>query len=437
MLKRLGESADIKPVKISEASFPSPFSSGLEYSAPARGVFNIVHTGMLIPEIHEIFVCAQGCLRGVVLTAAEMGAQERFSTVTVKENNLLEGDMESLIIEGVSDILSRLGSVPPAVLVYTSCIHHFTGCDLNYCYAELRKRFPSVEFTDCYMNPIMRKSGLTPDQIMRKQLYSLLTPMSSDGGINIIGNNYSTDDESDIVKLILKSGRKLREVTRCSSYSEYKEMAMSALNVSYNPSARAGGEALGKRLNRKHLFLPMSFSEDKIIRNMTLLSNELNVSYDCEEDKERAVEAIKKARKAVGDRPVAVDYTAVIAPLSLIKLLVEFGFNVKRFYTDSFMPMEREEFDYLKENLPNLEILPTVRPEMGVAGRNQPEFLCVGQKSAYFTGTKNFVNIVEGAGLYGFYGIRRIAELIEEANATEKEARDCIQQKGWGCNCCL
>ena len=57
----------------------------------------------------------------MVLTAVEMGAQRRFSTITIKENNVLDGDMERLLIDGVTDILTRLPSLPPAVLVYTSC----------------------------------------------------------------------------------------------------------------------------------------------------------------------------------------------------------------------------------------------------------------------------------------------------------------------------
>ena len=57
-------------IPIGKAAYPNPFASGLEYAAPARGTWNIVHTGMLIPEAHEIFVCAASCLRGVVLTAA-------------------------------------------------------------------------------------------------------------------------------------------------------------------------------------------------------------------------------------------------------------------------------------------------------------------------------------------------------------------------------
>ena len=176
MLKRINDPAQrqVEGIRIAEAKFPSPFGSGLEYATPARGTWNIVHTGMLIPEAHEIFVCAASCLRGVVLTAAEMNAQERFSTIEIKEHNLFEGDMEDLLIEGVTDILEKLPKRPPAVLVYTSCVHHFAGSDLEMIYRELRARFPEIDFTDCYMNPIMRKSGLTPDQLMRSRLYMLL-----------------------------------------------------------------------------------------------------------------------------------------------------------------------------------------------------------------------------------------------------------------------
>lgn len=51
-------------INITKAAFPVPFESGLEYNPPTRGVWNIVHTGMLIPESRQIFVCAQGCLMG-------------------------------------------------------------------------------------------------------------------------------------------------------------------------------------------------------------------------------------------------------------------------------------------------------------------------------------------------------------------------------------
>ena len=59
---------------IAEVRFPAPLRAGWNIPARRTGTWNIVHTGMLVPEAHEIFVCAASCLRGVVLTAAEIHA---------------------------------------------------------------------------------------------------------------------------------------------------------------------------------------------------------------------------------------------------------------------------------------------------------------------------------------------------------------------------
>ena len=74
-------------------------SSGLEFNSPAHGNWNIVHTGMLLPEAIQIYVCADNCMRGVVLTAAEMNAADRFSFVIVEEEDLLNGNLEDVTIE--------------------------------------------------------------------------------------------------------------------------------------------------------------------------------------------------------------------------------------------------------------------------------------------------------------------------------------------------
>ena len=75
MLRKVGESAwpiseKDAVVSIKDASYPIPFTQGLEFNSPAHGCLNIVHTGMLIPEAHQIYVCADNCMSGVMLTAA-------------------------------------------------------------------------------------------------------------------------------------------------------------------------------------------------------------------------------------------------------------------------------------------------------------------------------------------------------------------------------
>ncbi len=114
------------------AKAAAPFVSGLEYGAPARGVWNIVHIGMLLPA-HRIYsLRGETACASVVLTAAEMNAQREPVLYTIiKENNVLDGDIETLLIEGVTDILHRLPSLPPAVLVFTSCIHHLWAATLR------------------------------------------------------------------------------------------------------------------------------------------------------------------------------------------------------------------------------------------------------------------------------------------------------------------
>lgn len=440
MLKRLEDEQICPSVPISFAAFPSPFSSALEFSAPARGVWTIVHLGMLVPEAHEIFVCAAGCLRGVVLSAAEMNLMDRFSTVAIEEHNVLDGDMEELIIEGVTDILNRLPKLPPAVLVYSSCIHHFMGCDLQMCYSTLRERFPEVDFADCYMIPTMRKSGLTPDQIMRRQLYSLLKPAKKDAkSCSIIGNCFSLEKSSDPVRLIKSAGFTLYQLPDMKSYAQYGKMSESAFCISTQPAARAAGDTLEDRLGQTHLYLPFCYSPDEIRKNMEKLARQLGISYDGDMESEKtAKEALNKAHEIIGKTAIAVDYTFTPRPLGLARLLISHGFNVKALYLDSFNKEEEEDFHWLQGNAPELEIYPTVNPAMRKVRRGcEKKVLALGQKAAYFTDTRYFVNLVEGGSLYGFDGIRHLAGLMIDAFINEKNTEMLIQQKGWGCTSCI
>ena len=444
MLTRLGDNyagydASGAAIAICDADFPAPFKSGLEYAAPTRGTWNIVHTGMLVPQAHEIFVCAAGCLRGVVLTAAEMGAMGRFSTIEIRENNVLEGDMDELILDGVGDILSRLEKRPPAVLLYTSCIHHFMGIDLKRIYRELRKRYPDVDFTDCYMNPIMRKSGLTPDQLMRRQLYSLLKPCEHDGGVSIIGNDFALDDDSMLKQIIRSSGRAMREIQSYDTYHDYQRMAASSICISTIPAAHAAGEALNLRLGQKHMYLPQSYDYDTLCNNAHMLSSALDApEYDVDASCAQALDALRSVKQLSGDTPVALDSTLTARPLELAKLLTEQGLTIKSIYLDSISGEERAAFDWLKCNAPDIMLHPTVHAKMRLMPRrHEGDLLALGQKAAYFTCANHFVNVVEDGGMYGYEGVKRLATLMIEAMSLTRDARDYVQAKGLGCACCI
>ncbi|MCD8299779.1 MAG: nitrogenase component 1, partial [Clostridiales bacterium] len=329
MLKKLGQNETTKQVSmpISEAGFPSPFREGLEYSSPARGTWNIVHTGMLIPESHMIFVCALGCLRGVVLTAAEMNALDRYSAIQVREENVLDGGMEELMIEGVTDVIGKLTVRPKAIEIFISCQHFFMGYDQKIVYKTLRERFPDIHFVDCYMIPTLRKSGVTPDQKMRIQLYAMWEKRQvNPGKVNIIGSNLQISPSCELVRMVEDAGCELWDLYRCRTFDDYMAMAEAGLNLVCEPVAIKAAEDIKRRLGTEYLYLSFTYDFGELEEDYGKLARALGIEKpDFSGEKEAALAAIARAREVIGDTPIAVDYTFTFRILSFVRMLLENG----------------------------------------------------------------------------------------------------------------
>lgn len=447
MLKRIGIRAisEKTEVTIGEASFPAPFQPGLEFNSPAHGNWNIVHTGMLVPEAQQIYVCADNCMRGVVLTAAEMNAAERFSFVIVEEKDLLGGNLEDITIEGVTDVLNRLPEKPKAVLLFTVCLHHFLGSDLDRIYGELESRFPEIFFMRCFMDPIMQKTGPTPDQKLRRAMYDAVPEAEADPGcVTLLGSDFVLDADADIRRISEHNGFKLRETAACETWEEYQKLGEGSLIIDCYPAGKFGVQQQAERLGRPFLYLPGSFDyeeiqwqEEQLLEKLKELKGEIT-GPDIKKEIRLCEEALSRAKKIIGDTPIALDYLFHPRPLGLAKLLLTHGFKVESIYLDSISPEEKDVFFWLKENIPELKLISTIRPEMRVRTRcSENKILAIGQKAAWFTGSRNFVNMVQGGGLYGFDGIRWTAQLMIEAFEAEKDPEDLIVRKGWGCESCI
>ncbi len=433
------------PMKpIGELSAEGFFESGLEYNTPARGMWNIVHTGMLVPGAHQIFACAEGCLRGVILTAAEMLALDRLSWISVSEEDMGNGTLESDIVDGVSEIIGKLSARTPfvpkprVILLYLSCIHLFAGVDFDAILDELSGRFPDIAFVDCYMTPTMRTT-VTPVAKMAQQLYAALKPLPlNKRSVSIIGNDRATDPDSELVRIIRQNGFKLRDITLCQNFGEYLQMAESAINITYLPTAVPAGDSLAERFGAEHLHLPAAFDYDLLEANYARLCVALGVFVpDFTEDKAAADKALDKARETVGDVPIAIDFTAVSRPFELAELLAAHGFNVRHIIADT-AATEREAFERLKACCPDIMVYAAANVNMlNICREPHGEVLAIGQKAAYYFATDNFVNIVMNAGLYGFAGIKKLAALMENAFLCKKDRKTVISHKGFGCASCL
>ena len=412
---------------------------GLSYASPVRGVWNIVHIGTLVPESHEIFVCPTSCLRGVVLTTAEMGAMDRLSTITVSEDNILEGDMEEALQYGTERILEQLPVRPRALLIYTSCIHHFLAVNYQRVYRVLREKYPDIDFIDCYMDPIMRKT-LPVVPALWRQMHRLLRPLTRlPLQANLVGNCFVYDRACDLTVFLSSRGVRVLDVNTCPDYDTFLSMGASSVNFTFHLTARAAAKDMALRLGQTWVPMRPGYDYDEIDEDMEKAARALGLQSVSAEAVEAARDAtereVRRTLEQIGSMPVSIDSAAVDRPLELAAYLIRHGFSVESVFADVLTESE-ETFRTLQALRPDLRIYQSVGWNIRKLHRgHEGRVLAIGQKSAYFLDTDFFVNIVENDGMYGYLGIQRLMRLMREAEAAPKPMRDLVQIKGWGCSC--
>ncbi len=459
MLKRVGNpEPETAQICIGEARYPKPFLNQLEFNPPVHENWNIVHTGMLIPEAHQIYVCPDNCMRGVVMTADEMNAGNRFSCVLLEEKDVIHGSIDQVTLEGISDAIRRIPYRPKAVLVFLVCLHHFMGVDSKSIYRKLEERFPDICFMDCWMDPIMMKTGITPEQKERKAMMKPLQPLQKDRSAAIVGDDLPLMDTSTISVFLKKHGYTVRQVQDCSTYEEYLQVGHSSLLITRTSFACWGLKNKAKSMGRPWLYMPVSVSYEEITESMHELSRMLSLpEEDYTEEIARCERMFEKAADVIGDTPIAIDALSHPRPLGLARILIEHGRNVRTVYLDAVSSEEEKDFIWLQEQAPELILSSTNhvtlrrrglysnrtgwKDSLMDGGKDQsccrPDVLAIGPKAAYFEGTEYFVNIIEADGSWGFDGICHVLELMMEAYASPKDTRSIVPRKGLGCDCVL
>ena len=416
------------------------FPQKLEFNPPVHENWNIVHIGMLLPEAHQIYICGYNCMRGVVLTAAEMGAQERFSSVMLYEDDVVDGTLWEATRDGIADALRKLEKLPPCVIVFPVCTHHFAGVDMESIYRSLEAEFPTVDFVRAFMDPIMQKHGLPPDQRLRKVMYDPLRALpAKEKTAALLGAEFRLEPDSDLCRLLARSGWELRQLQDCKTYDEYLKLAECEVFLCVHPNGRYGVTQTAKRLERPCHYLPMGFDYDEIDENLNALCTALQLRKpDLAAERAETDAALCAARAEIGNAPIAIDALFHPRPLGLAKLLCSHGFRVTEIYLDAVAPEEEAALAWLRVNAPEVKLTSIILPEMRVADRTRTEqTLAVGPKAAWFTGTANFVNIVQGGGLFGYAGIRTLCREMVRAWREEKDTRDLVPRKGLGCDSCI
>ncbi len=445
MLKRITDSEDrlFWRIRIKDAAFPAPFPRSLEYNAPAHGTWNIVHIGMAVPQSHSIYVCADNCLRGVVMTAAEMGCLDRFSSVTITERDLQTDNLETITIEGVSDVIAQLPQKPPVVFLFLVCLHIFAGCDEDYVFRTLTRRWPGIRFVKAYMDCVRQKEGPTPDMKLRMAEYGIIDPLPLNRKrVNILGSDVRFLPDGELVGLLTKHGFCVKQLPDLDTYQSFLALGDAAVNICPYPNGDAAIRALSERMGARYLYLSAAVSYEQIRSQIHALAKTCGFEPPSEkwfaEKERRCEEALAQLGNTLGSFCVAIDYTAHSRPLGIARLLLLHGIRVRCVFLDQILEEEKEAYEWLRVHFPDLELISTILPAMAGYGRGESvtadtdRIVAFGQKAAWYCQSPHFVNLIEGGGLWGYQGILQLCSLLEEASARELDYRQQIPRKGIG-----
>ena len=212
-----------------------------------------------------------------------------------------------------------------------------------------------------------------------------------------------------------------------------------------------GLQALAGKNERPCLYLPPVALDGQIreaLRSLLTAAGQEGGAPDeklsafLKQEQSSARQAFSRARAVIGNTEVWLDYLACPRPLSMARRLLEEGFRVTRICLDSISPEEREDFDWLKAQAPDLLLQSTSQVEARQRARIAPgmlqgkpeecRILAIGPKAAFFAATPFFVNWIEYDGNWGYDGLRKLASAMIDAYQRPKDLRDTVQRKGLG-----
>lgn len=411
------------------------FENTLHYSSPANGGRGIVRTGMLIPESVELFVCPFACGRHGAISAVKQNLKHRLSYLYVSQADIVNG-YDDLIIPAVGELLETLPKRPKVVLIFVSCLDDLIGTDHDALQEKLSEKYPDVKFRSCHMNPISKGSKTPPAISIQNNIYSLLEKAEEkDNNINCIGNLIEIDPESEIHRFLEQFNcERVKHISHYETFEGYQDMAKSSLNLVITPVGKQAAEQMEEKHDTPFVFLPVSYRMEQIAKNYEKLTEafevEMKDEFDFNPYIQEAEDAIKRAKKAVGDTPIIVDASATKCPFGLARALTDYGFNIVRVQVPECIGIDKADFRWVCEEHPEIEIVQSLHHNTVLRENQIPESIAIGVDGAYLAGSKYVVDLFDDEGMYGYHGVKCLMEKLEHALDKEIDLENMIHEYG-------
>lgn len=381
------------------------------YCSAAFGSWGIVRLGTLVPESHMLFVCPYACGRHNSIGAIRHGYRDRISYLFVDSQDISLGTIEEDLFQAVDRILRELEHCPKVFLIYFSCVLYMIGFDWDAALDELSMRYPDVTFRPCMMNPIAADKK-PPVPAMLKTLCSLWDNSGSKTkNVNLLGCYSPLNTMSELPQILQDCGMGgLRHFLDSECFSEYLSMGQSCLNLVVRPEGLLAAKAWSDTI--PYLLLPVSYDLETVDAQYEALFHQLGIHADILAYRKKAEAAVAAARRIIGERPIAVDSSAVCTPFALAITLLGYGFNVTDVFADEPVLAEEKVCAASAEKA-GVSIHsvsdPASQEKVGQLGNAE---IAIGYMAGYYSGAPFAVDLMMDEGMFGYDGIVQLMEKL-------------------------
>lgn len=418
-------------MKCSCAAFPKT----LHYESPGHGGWGLVRMAGLVPDVYMLFYTPAACGRHSSLGAYQNGIKDKVSYLFLSEEEIVSGSYEKQIIPAVDELLEVLPKRPRCFLFFGGCIDDFLGTDYDALGRELLHRYPDIKFRFCHMNPIQLDSKNPPGITLFTNIYSMLEKRERRQQVSFLGNNNVLDKESEIYTLLKMHGIEYRSLPDSKDFDTFLEMGASSLNLVLSPRCLQSARKQQEELGIPYMpFLPC-YDPDLLEAFYKSFNERLrkisgrDMAFDTSEYRRKAEEDLRSTAKYLEGQRIAIDFQATTRPVTLAKTLLKYGFNVSLLAIDGVSGFEKENFEYLGMNYPDLEVVdPLHHDAPKYEHRTFSDALCIGFDCGYMVGSQHIADLQEDNGFFGFDGISKLMAMLREAHDNRSDVNQIIRE---------
>ena len=409
------------------------FNSTVHYCSPAHGGWGVVRVAMLVPESYQLFVCPSACGRHGALGAIEHGNKERLSYLYIDEADIVSGSYEDLILEGVDALLEALEEMPKAMFIFVSCLDDLLGTDHVAILDVLNKKYP-IKFQVGHMNPITNGSKTPPPVTLQLKMYELVEGQGEKADtLNLLGNFVPLEENNELFDVLGQLGiKEIKHISEQKTFKAFEEMGASKYSLVLRPEAKVAAEDMKRHNKINYRFLPVSYDMEVIAEQYKEIIEMINqdVTVDFTAMQEEAKACIEKAKGVIGDFPIIIGNSAVCRPFNLAKALISYGFNVQKVYADDVVSFEKESFEWLKANAPQVEIISALNHNRINRVEEEQDCIAIGYNAAYIEKSKHVVDLIQDEHMFGYRGIVKLMDMMTKCYLEPMALKEIIEKYG-------